>query len=291
MGKPLQFGHSSTESRGRRLYSDSDVERLRLIREAVAGGRRVGKLAALSVDELTEIVEEDRREFLAATPAGAAGNGSATSGAFFTASLEAAIDLDQDRLKKIIRRATYTLSPTVFIDEVATRLMHQIGDLWFEGQLSPAHEHLASGVMQSILADLTFAIQPDGDAPQVVVATPAGQIHGLGAMIVAAAAEYEGWHVTYLGADLPADDIARAADQANAPVVALSVTYPLADRLVEGELKALRKTLPDDVALLVGGQAAASYGAVLKAIGARQMDDLDHLRQTLREIASALKAQ
>jgi methanogenic corrinoid protein MtbC1 len=272
---------------GRRLYSDADIQRLRLIREAVAGGRRVGKLAPLSVEELTAMVEEDRRESLAQSPAGIVASSSGLAQALLSETLEAVANLDPDKLNQTIHKASHLLAPTVFVDEVATRLMHKIGDLWFEGQLSPAHEHLASAVMHNILSDLTATIQPSVTAPGVVVSTPAGQRHEIGAMIVAATAEYEGWHVTYLGPDLPAEDICRAALQTNAVAVMLSVTYPLGDRLVESELLELGRMLPDEVCLLVGGQAAKSYSSVINSVGALRMNDIGHLRETLKELSEA----
>ncbi|NIP80239.1 MAG: transcriptional regulator, partial [Gemmatimonadetes bacterium] len=45
----------------------------------------------------------------------------------------------------------------------------------------------------------------------MLVATPAGDRHEIGALLVAAAALGTGWDVVYLGADLPASEIAVAA--------------------------------------------------------------------------------
>ena len=276
---------------GRRLYSDADVDRLRLIREAAAGGRRVGKLASLSADELRAMVQEDRRESVTHVPE-LNGDAQATlSKTFVAESLEAVGNLDSDKLKHIVHKASHALAPTAFIDQVATQLMHKIGNLWFEGRLSPAHEHLASSVMSSILADLTAALQPGANAPRLAVATPAGQRHELGALVVTAAAQYEAWYVTYLGADLPAKDLGRASIQANASAVALSVTYPPSDPLFESELVELSRVLPEGVTLLVGGQAANSYVKTIESVGALHMTDLEHLRSTLRELAAKIPPQ
>ena len=81
----------------------------------------------------------------------------------------------------------------------------------------------------------------------LVVATPAGQIHELGALLVGAAAANLGWHVTYLGASLPAAEIAGAARQNRARAVALSLVYPEDDPRLEGELTRLRESLPPEV--------------------------------------------
>ena len=44
---------------GQRLYSDAEVEKLRLLRRATSGGRSIGAVAALPVHELARLVRED----------------------------------------------------------------------------------------------------------------------------------------------------------------------------------------------------------------------------------------
>ncbi|HTI70019.1 MAG TPA: cobalamin-dependent protein, partial [Candidatus Limnocylindria bacterium] len=118
-------------------------------------------------------------------------------------------------------------------------------------------------------------------APVLVVATPAGQVHELGALLAAAAAANLGWHVTYLGASLPAAEIAGAARQSRARAVALSLVYPEDDPRMEGELTRLRESLPPAVTLLVGGRAAPAYRNTLKRIGAVQINDLARFGEAL----------
>ena len=118
-------------------------------------------------------------------------------------------------------------------------------------------------------------------APVLVVATLSGQLHEIGALLAAAAAANLGWHVNYLGASLPAAEIAGAARQSQARAVALSLVYPEDDSRLEGELTRLRELLPADVPLLVGGRAVPAYGPALKRIAAHQINDLKELGRTL----------
>ena len=53
----------------------------------------------------------------------------------------------------------------------------------------------------------------------------------------------EGWHVTYLGPDLPPEEIAAAAIQSGARAVALSIVYPPDDPLLMDDLAVLRAEL------------------------------------------------
>lgn len=272
---------------GHRLYSDEDVERLRLVCEAMAGGRRVGQLAQLSEEQLQALVDEDRREAVVqiATETKRLIRGAPEE--LVADSLEAISELNAGSLKAAIDRATFSLSPTEFIEQFATPLMHRVGELWHRRQLSPAHEHLASNVVRNALSEMIAALQPKNGVHRLVVATPVGQAHELAAVLVTASAQLEGWAVFCLGPDLPAVDIAKAVEQTGAEALALSITVSPAEPQLSDDLHALRKALPSDVTVVVGGQAASALQSDLNAIGARYMDELPQFRMMLRELAGS----
>ena len=106
----------------------------------------------------------------------------------------------------------------------------------------------------------------------------------MGALLVAAAARDVGWRATYLGPSLPAEEIAACAKQRKARAVALSLVYPGDDPDVPGELTLLRKLLPQDVALLIGGRAAYGYHQALRVPDVRLISDLASLEAALDEL-------
>ena len=87
--------------------------------------------------------------------------------------------------------------------------------------------------------------------------------------------------MVYLGPDLPAAEIARAAEQAGAAVVALSVVHPADDSALGRELRRLRELLPARVGIVVGGAAAPSYERALKRIDAEIVPDIATFRTVL----------
>ena len=92
----------------------------------------------------------------------------------------------------------------------------------------------------------------------------------------------EGWHVTYVGPGLPADEIAETATLARARAVAVSLGAFAGDRAIPRELRRLRELLPRAVSILVEGVAADAHGGVLREIGATVLHDLPTLRARLR---------
>jgi methylmalonyl-CoA mutase cobalamin-binding subunit len=174
-----------------------------------------------------------------------------------------------------------------FLDALATPLLERVGTRWREGTLRPVHEHIVSAALRRILEGvIESTISPLAKA-NMVVGTPAGQGHEFGALLAAATAAAAGWDVTYLGADLPAEDIAEAATRTRARAVALSIVYPRADPALGDELRRLRTALPKDIALIVGGAASSAYGTPLEEIGAIRVEDLTQLRKHLKALRHA----
>lgn len=266
---------------GRRLYSDEDIELLRLLHRAVLGGRRISRVAGLSVSELRELVKEDEEEE-ARRPTGVPGDGAESDPqVYLEEALEAVAGLDAERLDAVLGRARVNLSAQRLIEEVAAPLMKAVGDRWCDGDLTPAHEHLASQVVRNLFGEMIKASPPIPDSPALVVGTPAGNLHEFGALFVTATAASSGWRVVYLGPDLPAEHFARTVHEKGAAAAALSLVYPLSDPDVEEQLRIVRKELPEDVPLIVGGSAADSYKSVLREIRARTPNGLGGLRQEL----------
>ena len=270
---------------GHRLYSDSDVERLRILHRLTIGGRQIGQIAGLSDSDLAELLREDE----AAEATAPRRDRSAPEGAedlLEQATLHVR-ELDAEGLDATLRRAVLTLSTTAFLDDVLGPLLGRIGDAWMVGTLTPAHEHLATAVSRRIGGWLMDSFRPASDAPCVVVCTPTGQGHDLGALAAAVTAAADGWKVRYLGADLPARDIDIAVRQTGASVLALSIVHPESDPSTHRELEELGQLLSGAVAVVAGGSAAASYQQALDTARAIRLDSFEELQAFLRRAAAA----
>jgi methanogenic corrinoid protein MtbC1 len=144
---------------------------------------------------------------------------------------------------------------------------------------------MATTVFRRVLGWLLGVYEVPGPAPRLVVATPPGQVHELGALMVAVSAAAAGWAVTYLGPDLPVEELVGAARQTGARAVAVSVVCLPQDREIVAALRDARAGLPEEVALLVGGAAAPAVRHEAEAAGALVIDSLPDLRTLLRRLA------
>ncbi len=264
---------------GQRHYTDADVERLQLLVRATKGGRQIGQVGALPNADLLRVIEADERS--AALDRAPSTDGVATE-IFLSSALMAVERFDAYGLEQTLRTAALRLPVDDVLDQVIGPLLFTIGSLWHQGQLQPANEHLATTTIRRVLGWMSEVTAPQQGAPVVLVATPANQMHELGAMLAATTASGNGWRVVYLGANLPADELARAARHVKAEAVALSIVFPTDDPAMAGELRRLRAALGPAVGIVVGGSGSQSYVDVLREIGADQLTSLTALRGWLR---------
>ena len=257
---------------GHRLYSDDDIHRLTLLSKLAQNGRPVGQIASFTVAALERLVADD---------AGGQASHERPAHEHRERALKGARDLDTAALSQSLRRALLSLGTPAFLEEVLAPLIVNIGDDWHAGRIGIAHEHAASATMEHILSGLIHDFSVSNGAPHVLLATPVGERHGLGAMMAAAAAAHDQWNVTWLGTDLPAAQIAAAAKHHAVNVVALSAVA--ANRAtVRAELKTLRRQLAPGTPLLVGGSAAILTKDIEGVVAVR---DLTHWRSLLRQHA------
>jgi len=270
----------------RRLYSEEEVQRLELLHHATQAGHAISQAAQLSSDKLRELLPGAAR-----AGAGSTQNGG-TASQPEVASAESVVGqcmdlvkaLDEQGLDLVLHRAVVRFGHLGFLNRVVAPLSVQVGELWRAGEISAAHEHFLSAALRTFLGRSARQFAPTDTAPVLVVATPDGQLHELGAVMVNAVASNLGWRVTYLGTSLPAAEIAGAAIQNGARAVALSLVYPEDDQNVAEELTLLRRYLPPEISLIVGGRACEAYREALTRIGAARIGTLDELGVVLDEL-------
>jgi DNA-binding transcriptional MerR regulator/methylmalonyl-CoA mutase cobalamin-binding subunit len=265
----------------RRMYSLEHIERLTLLVGLTQAGHSIGAVAILPTEKLRELTDETGS--LAGQGAKSSSQSSVSEG-LLEECLAAVKSLDSSVLEDALIRGETELGAQGLLRRLIAPLAIAIGDLWREGMITAAHEHFATSIIRVFLSRPAKTFAKAEGAPVLVVATPSGQLHELGGLLVGASAANLGWHITYLGASLPAAEIAGAARQNRARAVALSLVYPEDDTRMEGELTRLRQFLPPDVALLVGGRAMISYREALDLVGAIQVSDLESLSSTLDEL-------
>lgn len=245
------------DDRGR-LYSDGDVERLRLLRRAVDAGHAIGRVAPLSADELRGLLVEAP----ASLPTGPGVD---------LAGLQDAVDrFDGPAFRRELSRLAAVLPVRALCREVALPLLHRVGEAWHAGRLDIAREHMVSAEIRSLLGALARLHDVRHGVGDLVFATPAGELHEIGTLAAAVVAADAGLGALFLGANLPAREVVSAAARAGAPAVVLGWTGGRLERGPDprAAIAEIGRELPRGVELWVGGRGARDAE---RATGGRAM--------------------
>jgi methanogenic corrinoid protein MtbC1 len=263
----------------RRVFSEKDIKRLQMLKSAVRVGHTISQIANLTSEELIELVGLNGSD---ASRVSAALKQRSLDGAYFyDRALTAVLDFDAAGLESVLDRAAVHLTKPELIGTVIVPLGKKIGELWQKGKLKVINEHMATTVIQSFLWNLLRSAENARTSPKIVVATPAGHQHELGALAIALIACESGWGSLYFGPSLPAEEIAAAVALTDARAVALSITYCNDDHQLNLEVKKLQRYLGGDITILVGGPGAAALADFVDSPEIQIVEDIDSFRIAL----------
>ena len=269
----------SRSETNRRLYSEQDIYHLSLLKRATESGHSISSISDLNIDELQQLIpdqgEYSMRKFSTEE------KDEIQSDYHFQECFRAIEEFDANRLEESLMRASMELSQPKLIKSLIIPLLNTIGDHWKNGSLRVMHEHLATAVLKPFLHNLRISYRPSDNAPSIIISTPRGQIHELGALIIGLVAASQGWKVIYLGPNLPAEEIASATTSKESRHIVLSIVYPANDPYLTQELTKLRALLDKDVKIIIGGRVSDSYTEVIHNIGALMINDVDEFRKYL----------
>jgi methanogenic corrinoid protein MtbC1 len=145
--------------------------------------------------------------------------------------------------------------PGIYMD-VFQEALYEIGRLWETNQITVADEHMGTAITQYVMSNLYQHLEiADEQRGKVVMTGVQGELHQVGANMVADVLEADGWDVTFLGANVPAEGVLQSIRQHGPDLFGISSTMffniPKVIQLVE----AVRKEFGDSVGIMLGGGA------------------------------------
>jgi MerR family transcriptional regulator, light-induced transcriptional regulator len=266
-----------------RIYSESDVERLRLLRTVVESGQAIGQIAELSNQELKTLVTH--------VPAGdrfetAVVNDAPSAQTEWAPLLRAIQSYDHIAVDRELGRLALLLNPIELIRRVALPIMNRVGEDWTKGKLSIAQEHLISAALRNLLGSLMRMYARTETPAKLLFATPSGELHELGIMAAAMLTAAGGLGYLYLGADVPASEIVAAVRQNSPQAVVLGIMGAEDMAHSVRELQQMAEQLPPAIELWVGGRGSAQLSEAIAATRAVWIPDFDVLAQRLRKLGA-----
>jgi methanogenic corrinoid protein MtbC1 len=153
---------------------------------------------------------------------------------------------------------------TIF-DATVSKAMHRVGDLWFNGTITIADEHLATRVMLSALQKLRGIVVPNlATGLKAVCCGIEGDLHELPVHLAEIILESEGWDVWNLGPNTPLFTLRDMVAQKKPDLVCISARSIVDLDRATTEYAQLRKVIEK-----ING-ATALGGEVFRDLNLRQ---------------------
>lgn len=183
--------------------------------------------------------------------------------------LEKLLLMERDvALDVTLREIEGGLSIADLFQHVISPVQREVGRLWQENKITVVQEHYCTASIEILLARIRRKVIGTPRQVSAVTFCAAGEQHCLGVKMFADLLEADGWQVTYLGANVPRNDMLLFLRQRNPDIVAMSVSTALGMTETRELISAIRE-LPKPPRVLVGGYAIANP-AVAKSLGADQ---------------------
>ncbi len=216
---------------GYRLYSDRDVAVIRWLKAQVDAGMAISQAVAW-LESLGSARTPAEQAVL--PTAGVHGHEERTitygsdeirTFAALQADLtRALIGFDEVGAENIMAEA-FAMYPLEQVgEELVTPVLVEIGERWHRNELSVTREHFATNYLLHRLASLLRTVPNLDGGPTLWVGCAPGELHEGGAILLAIYLRRAGYHIHYLGQNLPVDDFVGEVRRRRPAMVLLSAS-------------------------------------------------------------------
>lgn len=240
----------SRNDSGRRVYSDADVQKLKLLSSLVHQGHSISSLVKLTTRELSSLQAKSD------VP-----NHSELYRKDIYEILRAVGEFRLDELKRGLAKVKHLLSPNEYVFRMVPALMREVGEEIDRGTLSISQEHALSDLIRHNLRQIYEDLEPlNGKSISLLFAAPEGHHHDFGLLMAAIRCRFLGYQTNFLGANLPGSSLVEASRGFRAHAILLAISpVPEEDEKIEVNeyLQQVEKGIPTKTSLWIGGAGSS----------------------------------
>jgi len=260
------------DAKGRRLYSEQDIDRLTLLNNATLSGHSISKVAVLKDKELQALLKNNNQPLVS------------NNDLFLTQIIEAVVQYKFDDCEDLLRRALLAMEPLSYARDLLAPALQKIGQLWHDGELTIAQEHMFSNCVKRIVLSMVHNLMPfSGYQAKLIFTAPSGELHEFGILLSCLLAAHQNHSCYYLGPNLPSEEIVKVHKQMQPDVIVMSLVNSPPEQKIIAEMEKLDKEIDGSFPIWVGGSGAQTL------IAHKSFGDRFQIFSSLDEFCSRLR--
>lgn len=263
------FPHPGRDSAGERLYSQAEIDKLKLMKKLIDRGHRPSVIVTRSCEELRTLLIESESH-----------RPHPRDGQRIEPLVRAIKIHDVALLRNELRECMHRQGLELFVLDTVAPLTAAVGAMWVIGDIEVFEEHLYSEILQSVLREALESLPVRESGPRILLTTPPGEQHQLGLLMAQVLFALEGAQCVPLGTQTPHRDIASAASAHRVDAVALSIASSYPPAAATQMLADLDGLLPATIEIWVGGGVTSALRNPPNR--ARLLPSLNDIRPTLQ---------
>lgn len=164
----------------------------------------------------------------------------------------ACLSFDRIAGEQVLSRAFALFPPEVICVQLLQAGLSEIGDLWYQGEISIQQEHFASAMSVQRLEMLLAATAPPTRPERIIVASAEDDFHVFSPLLFAFLLRRRGWDVLYLGADMPAASLEETVAQVRPHML-----------IISAQTLSTATSILDVTSALSGHNTVVGYGGII----------------------------
>ena len=258
---------------GQRIYSQRDISILLWLMTKQSEGLSISNAVGL----WNELVADGNDPLEGDLPSISNQTANFTNGEMNTTSLDslrdqwqqACLDFDESLANQVSNTAFAITSPELVCKELFIHGLSELGERWYQGEVSVQQEHFASGIVLRRLGSLISATPPANRKETILVCSPPGEEHGLSNTYLTFLLRRRGYKVIELGAKTPNAQLKETVLKIRPQLVVLAV-----QQLVNAvQLRRTAQALATTIAVGFGGRIFKTSPSLIKNIPAFYLGD------------------